>query len=183
MEAQSDSFSSVEKRWPNWREKINLIVQLSLAKHPNLPDVPLIFDYIRPEFVDPQPAVPRDRNRLADHAGSKGNGASVCARAASSARPRSRRYATHSGPWCKIRSLGRTLKEAETTLFRLGARRYKASLRRWAAHLNPSSTCSRLRSRTEWTKQDQARDRHGHEVPRRTVIPDSCRGGRTGEKR
>ena len=34
VEAQSDSFSSVEKRWPNWREKINLIVQLSLAKHP-----------------------------------------------------------------------------------------------------------------------------------------------------
>jgi tripartite-type tricarboxylate transporter receptor subunit TctC len=51
VEAQSDSFSSVEKRWPDWREKINLIVQLSLSMHPNLADVPLIFDYIRPEFA------------------------------------------------------------------------------------------------------------------------------------
>jgi tripartite-type tricarboxylate transporter receptor subunit TctC len=51
VQAQSDSYSSVVKRWPNWRDKMNLIVQLSFAKHPDLPDVPLIFDTIKPDLV------------------------------------------------------------------------------------------------------------------------------------
>ena len=42
---------SVVKRWPDWRQKINVIVQLSLTRHPDLPDIPLIFDYIKPGQV------------------------------------------------------------------------------------------------------------------------------------
>ncbi len=51
VQAQSDSFSSVRKRYPNWHGKIGLIVQLSLTRHPDLPDVPLILDAVRPETV------------------------------------------------------------------------------------------------------------------------------------
>jgi tripartite-type tricarboxylate transporter receptor subunit TctC len=53
VQAQSDSFSSMTKHWPDWRQKLNVLVQLSLTKHPQLPDIPLIFDYIKPEFLKP----------------------------------------------------------------------------------------------------------------------------------
>jgi len=40
------SYSSVKTTHPNWlaEKKVNLLVQLALAKHPELPDVPLIVD-------------------------------------------------------------------------------------------------------------------------------------------
>jgi tripartite-type tricarboxylate transporter receptor subunit TctC len=53
VQAQSDSFSSMTKHWPDWRQKINVLAQLSLTKHPQLPDIPLILDYIKPQFLKP----------------------------------------------------------------------------------------------------------------------------------
>ena len=50
---QSHSFSSVVQRYPDWKQKFNIIVQLSLKKHPDLPDVPLIFDYLDAKHVVP----------------------------------------------------------------------------------------------------------------------------------
>jgi len=45
------SFSSVKATHQNWldEKKINLLVQLALAKHPELPDVPLIVDLAKNE--------------------------------------------------------------------------------------------------------------------------------------
>ncbi len=53
VEGQSDSFSSMAKHFPDWRQKLNVLVQLSLTKHPQLADIPLILDYIKPEFLKP----------------------------------------------------------------------------------------------------------------------------------
>ena len=53
VEAQSDSFSSMAKHYPDWRTKIRALVQFTLTKHPDMPDVPLIFDYIKPQFLTP----------------------------------------------------------------------------------------------------------------------------------
>jgi tripartite-type tricarboxylate transporter receptor subunit TctC len=51
VQGQSDSFSSMAKRWPDWRQKVNVIVQISLTRHAALPDVPVILDYVKPPFV------------------------------------------------------------------------------------------------------------------------------------
>ena len=53
VDAQSDSFSSVAKRYGDWRQALSIPLQLSLTRHPDLPDVPLVTDFIRPEFVVP----------------------------------------------------------------------------------------------------------------------------------
>jgi tripartite-type tricarboxylate transporter receptor subunit TctC len=53
VQGQSDSYSAMAKHFPNWKTDINVLVQLSLTKHPDLPNVPLIFDYIKPEFMKP----------------------------------------------------------------------------------------------------------------------------------
>ena len=53
VQGQSDSYSAIAKHFPNWKTDINVLVQLSLTKHPDLPNVPLIFDYIKPEFMKP----------------------------------------------------------------------------------------------------------------------------------
>jgi tripartite-type tricarboxylate transporter receptor subunit TctC len=53
VQAQSDSFSSMTKHFPDWRQKLHVPVQFSLTKHQQIPDIPLIFDYIKPEFLKP----------------------------------------------------------------------------------------------------------------------------------
>jgi tripartite-type tricarboxylate transporter receptor subunit TctC len=50
---QSHSFSSAVQRYPDWKTKFNMIVQLSLKKHPDLPNVPLIFDYLDAKHLVP----------------------------------------------------------------------------------------------------------------------------------
>jgi tripartite-type tricarboxylate transporter receptor subunit TctC len=42
-------WSSLKSGNPDWlaNKDINILVQLALAKHPELPDVPLIFDYLK----------------------------------------------------------------------------------------------------------------------------------------
>jgi tripartite-type tricarboxylate transporter receptor subunit TctC len=61
VQGQSDSYSAMAKHFPDWRQKINVLVQLSLSKHPDLPDVPLIFDYLKPEFLKPGVSVEEAR--------------------------------------------------------------------------------------------------------------------------
>jgi tripartite-type tricarboxylate transporter receptor subunit TctC len=51
VHGQSDSYSAMTKHFPRWRQELNVLVQLSLTRHPELPDIPLIFDYIKPEFL------------------------------------------------------------------------------------------------------------------------------------
>ena len=51
VHGQSDSYSAMTKHFPHWRQELNVLVQLSLTRHPELPDIPLIFDYIKPEFL------------------------------------------------------------------------------------------------------------------------------------
>lgn len=53
VQGQSNSFSAMKKFAPDWRQKMHVLVQLSLTKHPELPDIPLIFDYLKPEFLKP----------------------------------------------------------------------------------------------------------------------------------
>jgi tripartite-type tricarboxylate transporter receptor subunit TctC len=53
VEGQSDSFSAMRKHFPDWRKKLSILAQLSLTKHPDLPDIPLIVDFITPQFVNP----------------------------------------------------------------------------------------------------------------------------------
>src|SRR5262249_53771542 len=48
-----NSYSAMTKHFPDWRQKLNVLVQLSLTKHPELPDIALIFDYIKPDFLKP----------------------------------------------------------------------------------------------------------------------------------
>lgn len=52
-----NSFLGMEERFPDWRNRIRVLVQLSLTKHPRMPDIPLVFDFIRPELVSPGLAV------------------------------------------------------------------------------------------------------------------------------
>jgi tripartite-type tricarboxylate transporter receptor subunit TctC len=53
VHGQSNSFSALKKFAPDWRQKTSVLVQLSLTKHPEMPDIPLIFDYLKPEFLKP----------------------------------------------------------------------------------------------------------------------------------
>lgn len=53
VQGQSNSFTAMKKFAPDWRQKMHVLVQLSLTKHPEMPDIPLIFDYLKPEFLKP----------------------------------------------------------------------------------------------------------------------------------
>ena len=53
VQGAENSFLGMEEKFPQWRDRIHVLVQLSLSKHPRLPDVPLVFDVIKPEFVVP----------------------------------------------------------------------------------------------------------------------------------
>lgn len=53
VQGQTDSVSSMQLRWPNWRKQFYILAQLSLTKHPDLPGVPVILDLIKPENLAP----------------------------------------------------------------------------------------------------------------------------------
>jgi tripartite-type tricarboxylate transporter receptor subunit TctC len=53
VQGQSDSFTSMAHRYPDWRSRFHVLAQLSLTKHPDMPDVPLIMDATTPETVVP----------------------------------------------------------------------------------------------------------------------------------
>ncbi len=46
VEGVAPSFSSLKDRYPNWRDLTHVIVQIGTKKHPDLADVPLIYDFI-----------------------------------------------------------------------------------------------------------------------------------------
>jgi tripartite-type tricarboxylate transporter receptor subunit TctC len=51
VQGQSNSFTAMKKFVPDWRQKMHVIAQLSFTKHPEMPDIPLIFDFIKPQFL------------------------------------------------------------------------------------------------------------------------------------
>jgi len=51
VQGQSDSFTSMALRYPEWRSRFNVLAQISLTKHPAMPDIPLIMDAISAETV------------------------------------------------------------------------------------------------------------------------------------
>ena len=53
VQGQSNSFTAMKKFAPDWRQKMHVLVQLSLSKHPEMPDIPLIFDYLTPRYLKP----------------------------------------------------------------------------------------------------------------------------------
>jgi tripartite-type tricarboxylate transporter receptor subunit TctC len=53
VQGAENSFIGMEQKFPDWRERLRVLVQLSLSKHPRIPDVPLVFDYIRADLVAP----------------------------------------------------------------------------------------------------------------------------------
>jgi len=53
VEGQQSSLESFQRKIPDWREKTRILVQLGLNKHPDLPDVPLIFEFIDAKWLAP----------------------------------------------------------------------------------------------------------------------------------
>ena len=53
VQGQSNSFSAMKKFVPDWRQKMHVLVQLSFTKHPEMPDIPVIFDFLKPEYLKP----------------------------------------------------------------------------------------------------------------------------------
>jgi tripartite-type tricarboxylate transporter receptor subunit TctC len=53
VQGAENSFLGMEERFPDWRDRIGVLVQLSLNKHPRMNDIPLVFDFIKPEWVAP----------------------------------------------------------------------------------------------------------------------------------
>jgi tripartite-type tricarboxylate transporter receptor subunit TctC len=53
VQGAENSFLGMEEKFPQWRDRIHVLVQLSLSKHPRIPAIPLLFDVIKPEFVAP----------------------------------------------------------------------------------------------------------------------------------
>ena len=53
VQGQSNSYTALKKFAPDWRQKTHVLVQLSFNKHPEMPDIPLIFEYLKPEFLKP----------------------------------------------------------------------------------------------------------------------------------
>jgi tripartite-type tricarboxylate transporter receptor subunit TctC len=53
VSGESHSFSSAIQGHPDWKQKYNFLVQLSLKKHPKIPNVPMIFDYLDAKHVVP----------------------------------------------------------------------------------------------------------------------------------
>jgi tripartite-type tricarboxylate transporter receptor subunit TctC len=51
IQGQENSYFGMKQHFSDWRSKMSILVQLSLTKHPAMPDIPLIFDFIKPELI------------------------------------------------------------------------------------------------------------------------------------
>jgi tripartite-type tricarboxylate transporter receptor subunit TctC len=51
IQGQENSYFGMKQHFPDWRGKMSILVQLSLTKHPSMPDIPLIFDFIKPDLI------------------------------------------------------------------------------------------------------------------------------------
>lgn len=53
VEGQQSSLEFFQRKIPDWRTTTTLLVQFGLNKHPDLPDVPLVFDVVDPNWITP----------------------------------------------------------------------------------------------------------------------------------
>lgn len=53
VDGQQSSLESLKRKIPNWRSETNILLQLGLTKHPEMPDVPLVFEYIATDWIVP----------------------------------------------------------------------------------------------------------------------------------
>ena len=51
VQGQENSYFGMKQHFPDWRQKMTILVQLSLTKHPAMPDIPLIFDFIKADML------------------------------------------------------------------------------------------------------------------------------------
>jgi tripartite-type tricarboxylate transporter receptor subunit TctC len=51
IEGQQNSYFGMAQHFPDWRSRMSILVQLSRKKHPAIADVPLVFEFIKPEFI------------------------------------------------------------------------------------------------------------------------------------
>lgn len=45
--AMENSFDGMVDHFPDWRNRLRVLVQLALTRHPDMPDIPLVFDLIK----------------------------------------------------------------------------------------------------------------------------------------
>ena len=53
IEGQQSSLESLKRKIPNWRGETTILLQFGLTKHPDMPDVPLVFEHIAADWVAP----------------------------------------------------------------------------------------------------------------------------------
>jgi tripartite-type tricarboxylate transporter receptor subunit TctC len=53
VDGQQSSLESLQRKIPDWRAQTNILVQFGLNKHPDLPDVPLVFDFLDAKLIAP----------------------------------------------------------------------------------------------------------------------------------
>ena len=53
IEGQESSLESLRRKIPTWKTDLTILVQFGLNKHPDLPDVPLVFDHIDANWIVP----------------------------------------------------------------------------------------------------------------------------------
>lgn len=53
VEGQQNSLESLQRRLSDWRAETTILVQFGLSKHPDLPDVPLVFEHLNANWVAP----------------------------------------------------------------------------------------------------------------------------------
>jgi hypothetical protein len=41
------------QRTPDWRDKFRVLAQISFTKHPAMPDIPLVTEFLKPEYLAP----------------------------------------------------------------------------------------------------------------------------------
>jgi hypothetical protein len=51
VDGLQNSYSAMIGKFRDWREKMNVPVQFALSRHPQMQDIPLIFDVIKPEYA------------------------------------------------------------------------------------------------------------------------------------
>jgi tripartite-type tricarboxylate transporter receptor subunit TctC len=53
VEGQQSSLEFFQRKIPDWRSKTTILVQFGLNRHPDLPDVPLVFDFLDAKWLAP----------------------------------------------------------------------------------------------------------------------------------
>lgn len=51
VDGQGSSFESFKRKFPNWRSETSVLLQFGLTKHAEMPNVPLVFDFIDAKWI------------------------------------------------------------------------------------------------------------------------------------